>query len=181
MRRRIRTVGLALATLTLLFAGCERGVNSPPPTAQPSEETFKDFQNYEVHYNAVRTDSLTADIAKAYGIQRAANRVMLNVTVLRKAGDHQPRVPVEAAVDVDAYNLNGQLKDLEVRRVSDLLHRRSDHQRHRDSRLRHQGDAAGRAEPSRSEIQARILLQLRTSRARCWKNRLAAHCSALRA
>ena len=119
MRRRIRTVGLALATLTLLFAGCERGVNSPPPTAQPSEETFKDFQNYEVHYNAVRTDNLTADIAKAYGIQRAANRVMLNVTVLRKSGDHQPRLPVEAQVDVDAYNLNGQLKDLEVRRVSE--------------------------------------------------------------
>ena len=119
MRRRIRTVGLALATLTLFFAGCERGVNSPPPTAQPSEETFKDFQNYEVHYNAVRTDSLTADIAKAYGIQRAANRVMLNVMVLRKSGDHQPRLPVEAQVDVDAYNLNGQLKDLEVRRVSE--------------------------------------------------------------
>jgi hypothetical protein len=119
MRRRIRTVGLALATLTLVLAGCERGVNSPPPTAQPSEETFKDFPNYEVHYNAVRTDSLTADIAKAYGIQRAGNRVMLNVTVLRKSGDHQPRVPVEAQVDVDAYNLNGQLKDLDVRRVSE--------------------------------------------------------------
>ena len=44
---------------------------------------------------------------------------MLNVTVLRKSGDHQPRLPVEAQVDVDAYNLNGQLKDLEVRRVSE--------------------------------------------------------------
>lgn len=119
MRTRIRTLGLVIAALSVLLGGCERGANSPPPTAQPSEESFKDFQNYEVHYNAVRTDGLTADVAKSYGIQRATNRVLLTVTVLRKTGDHQPRIPVEAQVDVDAYNLNGQLKDMEVRRVSE--------------------------------------------------------------
>lgn len=119
MRTTIRMVGLVLATSTLLFAGCGRSVDAPPAAAQPSEESFKDFQNYEVHYNAVRTDSLTPDVAKSYGIQRAANRVMLNVTVLRKTGTHQPRVPVEAQVDVDAYNLNGQLKDMQMRRVTE--------------------------------------------------------------
>ena len=31
------------------------------PTAQPSEESFRDFGSYEVHYNAVRTDALTPD------------------------------------------------------------------------------------------------------------------------
>lgn len=119
MRTTIRTVGLAIAVLSLALGGCERGPNSAPPTAQPSEETFKDFQNYEVHYNALRTDSLTADVAKSYGIQRATNRVMLTVTALRKRADGQPRVPVEAQVDVDAYNLNGQLKGMEIRRVSE--------------------------------------------------------------
>ena len=119
MRTIIRTAGLAIAAFSLLLGGCERGPNSAPATAQPSEESFKDFQNYELHYNAVRTDALTADVAKSYGIQRAANRVLLTVTVLRKAGDRQPRIPVEAQVDVDAYNLNGQLKGMEVRRVSE--------------------------------------------------------------
>jgi hypothetical protein len=120
MRTTTRTVGLAIATLAFLLLGaCERGPNSAVPTAQPSEESFKDFQNYELHYNAVRTDQLTADVAKSYGIQRASNRVMLTITVLRKTGDRQPRVPVEAQVDVDAYNLNGQLKGMEVRRVSE--------------------------------------------------------------
>ena len=46
-----------------------------------------------MHYNAVRTDSLTPEIARNYGIQRSTNRVMLN--------------------------LNEQLKDLELRRVSE--------------------------------------------------------------
>ncbi len=67
----------------------------------------------------LRTDELTADIARVYGIQRSSNRVMLNVTVLRKEAEHAPRKPVEATVAVDAYNLNGQLKDIDMRRVSE--------------------------------------------------------------
>lgn len=119
MRTTIRTVGVVIAAVGMLLSACNPGPNSAPPTAQPSGETFKDFENYEVHYNAVRTDSLTPVVAKSYGIQRASNRVMLNVTVLRKTGDRQPRVPVEAQVAVDAYNLNGQLKGMQVRRVSE--------------------------------------------------------------
>ena len=87
--------------------------------AQALDETFKDFGNYEVHYNALRTDELGAEIARVYGIQRSANRVLLNVTVLRKEAEHAPRKPIEATVTADAYNLNGQLKDLELRRVSE--------------------------------------------------------------
>jgi hypothetical protein len=62
---------------------------------------------------------LSPDIARAYGIQRSTNRVMLNVTILRKEADQAPRKPVEGRVTVDAYNLNGQLKNLEMRRVSE--------------------------------------------------------------
>jgi hypothetical protein len=67
----------------------------------------------------LRTDTLTPDIARTYGIQRSTNRVMLNVTLLRKEADKAPRKPVNATVEVDAYNLNGQLKNLEMRRVSE--------------------------------------------------------------
>jgi hypothetical protein len=87
--------------------------------AQPSEPSFKEFGQYELHYNALRTDRLSADVARAYGIQRSKNRVLLNVTMLRKDADHAPRKPVEGAVKVDAYNLTGQLKDIEMRRISD--------------------------------------------------------------
>jgi Domain of unknown function (DUF4426) len=87
--------------------------------AEPSNETFQDFGNYEVHYNAIRTDALTPEVARSYGIQRSTNRVMLNVTVLRKDAARGPRKPVDATVQVNAYNLNGQLKPMEVRRISE--------------------------------------------------------------
>jgi len=104
---------------SLWIAGCSERPTSSAQPAQPSEESFKEFGNYELHYNAVRTDRLSADVARAYGIQRSKNRVLLNVTMLRKDADHAPRKPVEGAVSVDAYNLNGQLKDIQIRRISE--------------------------------------------------------------
>jgi hypothetical protein len=112
-------LGLTLLGLAIGLAGCNNSEQSTPPPAQSSSETFQDFGNYELHFNALRTDSLSADVARAYGIQRSTNRVMLNVTVLRKEADHAPRKPVDGEVQVDAYNLNGQLKNLSMRRLSE--------------------------------------------------------------
>ena len=124
IRTRIHSAArISLATTLLtalsLLAGCHERPEQRAMPAQALDETFKDFGNYEVHFNALRTDELSADIARIYGIQRSRNRVMLNVTVLRKEAEHAPRKPVEATVAVDAYNLNGQLKDLQMRRVSE--------------------------------------------------------------
>jgi hypothetical protein len=105
--------------LALAGSGCGQ---APSPASQPAqllEETFREFGNYDIHFNALRTDTLTPQIASSYGIQRSRNRVMLNVTILRKEADHAPRVPVDAEVAVDAYNLTGQLKNLQMRRVSE--------------------------------------------------------------
>ena len=118
----INALGFALLIALAGASGCnnaQQTASSPALPAQPSNESFQDFGNYEVHYNALRTDALTPDIARSYGIQRSSNRVMLNVTALRKQADHTPRQPVDAAVQVDAYNLNGQLKNIDMRRVSE--------------------------------------------------------------
>ncbi|HKU16881.1 MAG TPA: DUF4426 domain-containing protein [Steroidobacteraceae bacterium] len=115
-----RTFAAALLACALLASGCDLSSSQPRQriaTAQPSDESFRDFGAYEVHYNAVRTDALTAEIARSYGIQRSANRVMLNVTVLQKEGAQ--RKPVEAAARVEVRNMNEQLKNLELRRVSE--------------------------------------------------------------
>ena len=110
-----RTLAAALAGCVLLASGCDSPQHQVQ-SAQASEESFRDFGSYEVHYNAVRTDALTAEIARHYGIQRSTNRVMLNVTVLHKEAGTAKK-PVEADVKVAARNLNEQLKDLELRRV----------------------------------------------------------------
>jgi predicted small lipoprotein YifL len=121
MRSRIaRRLPLLLAATTLSIAGCGRGGPSPgqPQAAAPSEPSYQQFGDFEVHYNALRTDELSAEVARAYGIERSANRVMLNVSLLGKNPDGSTR-PVDGRVSATAYNLNGQLKSLEMRRITE--------------------------------------------------------------
>ncbi len=104
----------------VVVAGCGQG-NQPTgqaQTAAPSEPSFQEFGDFQVHYNALRTDELTADVARAYGIERSANRVMLNVSLLRKGADGRT-TPVDGTVSATAYNLNGQLKNLTMRRITE--------------------------------------------------------------
>lgn len=102
------------------LAGCDQGGPAPgkAQTAAPSEPTHQDFGDFEVHYNAVRTDELSSNVARAYGIERSSNRVMLNVSLLRKSPDGRT-TPVDGTVAAAAYNLNGQLKDLQMRRITE--------------------------------------------------------------
>ncbi len=111
---------LLIVSLGALIAACDR----PQPSAeiQPaltSGESFTVSGEYEMHYNAVRTDQLTADIARAYGIERSKNKVLLNISVLHKAAGSSNATPSDAEVAVLARNLNGQLKDIELRRIAE--------------------------------------------------------------
>jgi hypothetical protein len=93
-------------------------ISGKPQAAAPSEPTHQDFGDFQVHYNALRTDELAAGVARAYGIERSANRVLLNVAMLARRADGST-VPVDGSVSVRAYNLNGQLKDLQMRRITE--------------------------------------------------------------
>jgi len=101
------------------LAACGPRPEGAAPPARVSEPSFQEFGNYELHYNAVRADQIPAEVARAHGIERSKNRVMLNVTMLHKIGDGAPRKPVKGTVSVDAYNLNGQLKNMEMRQVTE--------------------------------------------------------------
>jgi hypothetical protein len=76
------------------------------------------FGDFEVHFNALRTDELAPEVARAYGIARSANRVMLNVSLLRRDADGRT-TPVDGTVTATARNLNGQLKNLTMRRITE--------------------------------------------------------------
>jgi hypothetical protein len=119
-RRTAQLFQWLFACAFLALAGCDAGGpdQGRARTALPSEPTHQDFGDFEVHFNAVRTDELTVAVARAYGIERSANRVLLNVSLLRK-GDDGRAVPADGTVSARAYNLNGQLKNLEMRRITE--------------------------------------------------------------
>ena len=117
-RCRQAATALVAAAGLLLVAGCGQDVDRQPQTARPTEDTQKDFGDLEVHYNAIRTDQLTPEVARAYGIERSPGRVLLNVAMLTKTPGGAAK-PVDGTVSASAHNLNGQLKSLAMRRVQE--------------------------------------------------------------
>ena len=116
--RRCAASVLLVAAGLLLVTGCGAEVDRQPQVARPTEDTQKDFDDLEVHYNAIRTDQLTPEVARAYGIERSAKRVLLNVAMLPKTPGEAAK-PVDGPVAATAANLNGQLKSLSMRRVQE--------------------------------------------------------------
>jgi len=86
--------------------------------AAASAEHSRVFGDYVVHYNAFRSDTLSPEIAKAYNLTRRNNRIIINITVLKKVLDTTGK-PVPATVTGNASNLTGQLKNLEFREIKE--------------------------------------------------------------
>jgi hypothetical protein len=55
---------------------------------------------------------------RAHSIERGADRVLLNVTLLRKMPDGRT-TSVDGTVTASAHNLNGQLQELQMRRIAE--------------------------------------------------------------
>jgi hypothetical protein len=120
----LRLQSLHWLWLLALVAGCER--EDPTATADavsgvlPSTETSRDFGDYVLHFNALATDQLTADVARQYGIVRSRNRALLTVSILEKQdGEDGPGTPVRGSISASAINLTGQFRTLTLREVSE--------------------------------------------------------------
>ncbi len=99
----LKTLGALLLTLTSLGAAAEQSV---------------DVGEYVIHYNALNTDNLLPQVAQSYGITRSPNRVLLNITVLKKIMGTTGK-PVSADITATATNLNNQLYTIDMREVDD--------------------------------------------------------------
>ena len=74
------------------------------------------IDGYTIHHNALTTDMLPKDVARAYHIQRGKNRGMLNVAIIKnQAGTTGQSVP--AHVRAYAANLNGQTRTIPMREI----------------------------------------------------------------
>ncbi len=81
-------------------------------------ENSKEFGDYVVHYNAFRSDTISPEVAKQYGLTRANNRVLINIAVLQKVMNTTGK-PTASKVTGHASNLTGQLKSLEFREITE--------------------------------------------------------------
>ncbi len=81
-------------------------------------ESSKEFGNYVIHYNAFRSDTISPEVAKQYGLARASNRVLINIAVLKKVLNTTGK-PTASKVTGHASNLTGQLKQLKFRKITE--------------------------------------------------------------
>ena len=96
-----------VALITLLLISTAPAANA---------EQSKTFGDYTIHYAAFTTDMLSREVARQYEIRRSKNRIILNISVLKKVMETTGQ-PVKAAVVATATNLNRQLKQLTTREL----------------------------------------------------------------
>ena len=109
-----RTLIVLVLVLTITACGGGGGDTSAPP-AQPAEASHVEVGNHTVHFSALATDQLSAEVAKTYSIVRSKNRAMLNISVLETNGGKA----VPAEVGVNTSNLTGQVKNVTMRRINE--------------------------------------------------------------
>ena len=71
---------------------------------------------YTIHHNAFSTDTLSATVAKAYGIQRSKNRGMINISVIKdKAGTIGTSTAADVTVGIK--RLIGRTDPVELKEI----------------------------------------------------------------
>ncbi len=81
---------------------------SPSVVAERSHS----FGDYIVHYNAFRSDTIPAEVARLHSIIRSDHRGVVNITVLKRLADGSTK-PVAAKVWGSSRNLADQRNELE--------------------------------------------------------------------
>ena len=81
-------------------------------------EISQEFGAIKIHYNALTTDQLLPEVARAYKIERSKTRGMVTMSVLKKNSVGVP-TPVPAKLTVYATNLNQQLANIEMREIKE--------------------------------------------------------------
>lgn len=83
--------------------------------AAPAQANSMRAGDITVHFNAVPTTTLTAEVARSYGVTRSANRALVNIAV--RQGEPGADRALAATVRLVAINQAGQRSDLRAREV----------------------------------------------------------------
>ncbi|MFT5720892.1 MAG: hypothetical protein ACI9W6_001193 [Motiliproteus sp.] len=104
------TLSLALSRALLLAFSLTLALFS----GLASAEQFKALDHYQVHYSAINSTFLTAEVAKTYSISRSKVSGLVNVAVL---DTRRQNAAVTARVTGTFTNLIGQIQALEFKQV----------------------------------------------------------------
>jgi len=119
---KISGLSLSFVFASLLLTACgqspSEGTAGKVQPAAPSDVSSRDFGDYTLHFNAMSTDLLTPEVARAYNIVRSKNRALLTVSINRKAAGTIGK-SVHGQVSVRASNLTGQLKNLSLQEINE--------------------------------------------------------------
>lgn len=94
-----------LTVVAVLFAG------------SVAAEQMKVFGDYEVHYNALNSSSLTPEVAKQYGLTRGGNQGLVNIAVRKRDG--KDGIPAGAIVSGNVRNLLSQKNELKFKEIKE--------------------------------------------------------------
>jgi hypothetical protein len=81
-------------------------------------EISQKFGDLEVHYNALTTDELQPEVARAYKIDRSKTRGLVTMSVLKK-NKVGALTPVPAKLTVYVTNLTQQLANVDMREIKE--------------------------------------------------------------
>jgi len=87
-------------------------------SAHADAEHSKEFGDYTIHYNAFRSDMLSPEIAKQYNLTRRNNRVIVNISVIKKVAN-TTGTAAPAKVTGHLKNLTGQMKTIEFNEIKE--------------------------------------------------------------
>lgn len=111
-RTSLATLGVRIGPGLMLLGALLTAFSPASIRAQQAE----DLGTHWIHYSAINTSQLTPQVASAIGVQRSASRALLNIAVLRKNEDGLDQ-PVRAQIRVQAVNLAGQRREVELREL----------------------------------------------------------------
>lgn len=86
--------------------------------ATPSFAEIQKFGELDINYNVITTDTLSPQMAKAYGITRSNHRGLLTVAVTKTNELGLPK-PVAASVKASTVNMIEQHRDIKVRSIQE--------------------------------------------------------------
>ncbi len=112
--RFIKTIS-TLSYLSLLVACGKPANDATVPLAEPAGATSVDIGEHVIHFSAQSTDQLPPEVAQAYNFVRSKNRAMLTVSVLEEGTNNA----TTAEVTVKTVNLTGQLKNVNMRTITE--------------------------------------------------------------